>query len=114
LTTPGLRSNIIIAVSFTLTTDANVANRDVHLQWHHGATQRDIGLMGVVQPSSFTFHYLFAPGLSPYIAANTSYRSGLLAYPIDFQAADTLEIVVDTIQATDQLSLITHWWNVFY
>jgi hypothetical protein len=106
LTTPGRPGWLLVAVTFRLVTDANVANRSVTVDYDDG----NGSLFG-------------SNGMQPVIAANTTQLLSFQAnrgqsewnsnsqsfhplFPVEFQGGQKLQINVLSIQAGDQLDRI--------
>ena len=96
----------LVLMSFTLVTDANVANRLVYITLETGGIHIVLGHSGIAHTATATFRYI----VSQHATTNAAGNVGAYTIPLpEFRNTDptaTLKINVDNIQAGDQLSLI--------
>jgi len=104
---PGQTRILIVAATFRLVTDANGANRTVHMRFTDGTnTILEIG-SPAVQTASITRDYNFAIGIgSPYVGATDDERVVPLPSELYLVTGWDTVINVENIQAGDQLSEI--------
>lgn len=106
------RSQLVL-LSFQLVTDANVVNRVCEVQLHRGADVYILGNSAYAHVASKTFKYLAFPHSD--LAMGTvidTYFFPIPDLPL-FLEGDTIRIIVQSIQAADQLSAIRLMWKIW-
>jgi hypothetical protein len=106
LTTPGRPGWLLVAVTFRLVTDANVADRGITVDYDDGNGSL-FGSNGVGFVVAATTTELFAFQANVGQAAwNTKGQAFAPLLPVEFQGGQKLQINVLSIQAGDQLDRI--------
>ena len=96
----------VLSGTVTLVTSATVANRLVRLRWTDGNTLLGYAVAPAVQAASLTNTYGFAE-FGPQQAVGT--RQNISLPEIVLPAGSTLDVTVDAIDGTDQLTGLTLW-----
>ena len=106
VTTPGRPGWLLLAVTFRLVTDANVADRAVTVDYDdgNGSLFGSNGFGAVVQAST-TEVFAFAANVGQ-AAWNTQGQAFVPLLPVEFQGGQKLQVNVKNVQATDQLDRI--------
>jgi len=95
------------ALEFTLVTDANAANRQIRLNISNPTYDIDIGIGYSIVPASATVHYVFGVGLQAQAITNGDRIISPITPGIYLLEDYYINILIDNIQATDQISDIT-------
>jgi hypothetical protein len=103
-----------VVLSFRLTTDANVANREVYLMIDAFPLVFIIAFSPVVQPASTTYFYNLFQGAE--IWQDTSNLRIFMPLPqrLKLSPASTITIDAVNMQAGDQFTHICGQWNVWF
>lgn len=103
----------LLCLSFQLATDANAANRVAYLEYRRGGTHCRIGSAITQQSASKTVHYIVASqiGLWSGTTATMQYIP-IASLPVIFPT-DTIEVIIENIQATDAITTIISLWKVW-
>lgn len=103
----------LLNLSFQLETDANVANRVAYLELRRSTHHSRIGSAITSQTASETIHYIVAQqvGIWSASAANMQYIT-IASLPVLFPG-DTIEVIIDGIQATDAITTIFAIWKAW-
>ena len=96
----------ILLVTFTLVTDAGVADRVAEINLKSGATNIPLGTSGIAHTASSTFNYIASQNATTNAAGNIDTYTIPLPNLRFFDPDDLLEINIKNIEAGDQLSLI--------
>ena len=110
---PDNQRSLLVALSFTLACDANVANRVVLLK-HKIATAEFVIAAGVgaMGASSITTNVV-GPGLTSIATVTGTNNSTSCAIDNMFEGNHTLELEIVNIQVGDQISDILCLWNAW-
>jgi hypothetical protein len=110
--------HLVFSIAFTLTTDANVANRTVYISLDFSGIQHQIAFTGSLQPASTVWAYNFHT--SPLITSAAipwGAAAQLIVYPLStnlfLNDRKDLNITALNLQAGDQFSNISvssHYW----
>lgn len=106
----------LVAVYFTLTTDANVANRLAMVRYVSGVFPVLPFWGPRFQTAGFAIEYVFCNGLTrePGIAPIAGFYQNCLGTDVIVDNVTSLEIHVDAMQAGDQISNIHYWFKFWY
>lgn len=106
LTTPGRPGWLLLAVTFRLVTDANVADRAVTVDYDDGnGSLFGSNGFGAVVTANTTELFAFQANVGQ-AAWNTQGQAFVPLLPVEFQGGQKLQINVLNKQATDQLDRI--------
>jgi len=115
IATPNNARARLLVLSFTLTTDANAANRHVHIQHYDGAKTIELGAAGAFVTASSVCNFTAAPALSNNVTYVGTFQSFGIADIANFYEGHELHIHVINIQVGDQISAcIAEWSNYIY
>lgn len=102
----GNERNELLALAFTFTTDANVANRTINLFWTRGGSSILIAQTNVAHPANTAVEYSFAPNWDNSGGILGGRLHFPLAWPPLFSKGDAITTVTTNIQVGDQYTLI--------
>lgn len=101
----------LLALSFTLTTDANAANRFIYIRHARGTKHLYLGASTQAHPASTALIYTIA-AYAPLFLNTTPGACGVSIpeYPALFEG-DSLEVTIHHVQVGDQISDIVYAWK---
>lgn len=106
LTTPGRPGWLLVAVTFRLVTDANVADRAVTVDYDDGnGSLFGSNGFGAVVTANTTELFAFQANVGQ-AAWNTQGQAFVPLLPVEFQGGQKLQINLKNVQAGDQLDRI--------
>lgn len=112
ITLGGATSAELLSLSFTLTTDANIADRLVYLEWNTAAVYHTLGAAESKHPANGAIRYV----AHSYVCFPTTPHPIIFSIPIPkiphFQTGNSIRIRVNNIQVGDQISLIYSIWKL--
>lgn len=111
ITSPTTGRCELLTLSFQLVTDANASNRVAYLEFRRGVTHIRIGSAITFQVASETVHYIVASQIGMWSSAGGNMQYIPIASLPIFGSTDTLEIIIDGIQATDAITDIYSAWK---
>jgi hypothetical protein len=104
----------MVSIFVRLVADANVANREVVVEYLTGTGLRfELAGAGLVITASTTVDFVFMRSQSQ---AEWTVNGSVLVplSPLELEGSEAFKIAVPNIQATDQLSRIRYTWERFY
>jgi hypothetical protein len=113
ITSPTTGRTELLNLSFELDTDANAANRLAYLEFRRGVTHMRIGSAIGLQVASKTYHYIVSQGgaMFPTGTFHNLYIP-IASLPI-LGSTDTIELIIENIQATDAITAIYSAWKAW-
>lgn len=107
----GHSTSKLVSLAFLLTTDANVADRHVHIILTRSATNYLLSSTAVYQAASLArqYHFMISGALN-FLATPYVFHAPLPDAFI-FLENDTLGTVIDNLQATDQITNVDIIWK---
>lgn len=103
----------LLNLSFQLATDANAANRIAYLELRRGTHHSRIGSAITTQVASETVHYIVAQNVGMWSSAGANMQYiPIASLPVLFPG-DTIEIIIDSIQAADAITDIFSIWKIW-
>lgn len=103
----------LLNLSFQLATDGSAANRSVYIELHRATHEHRIGSATYFQVASKTFHYICAQAGSHFPTGSfIDLYIPIASLPVCYPG-DTIEIIVDNIQATDAITTILSLWKIW-
>jgi len=103
------RTTSPLTICLTFTCDANVANRYLRFTISIGALYVTIATTSTAMTANNTYHICFSQGITNYETIGATYKFVPLPQPLFLKPLNPFRIVIDNVQAGDQLSDIVMW-----
>lgn len=113
ITSPVTGRTELLNLSFQLVTDANVANRTAYLEFRRGTTHLKIGSAITLQTATRTVNYIVSQQIGLWSSSSSDFQYIPIASLPIFGSTDTLEIIINSIQATDAITAIYSAWKIW-